>query len=92
MKPDIILTNHAKDRLKEYGISVEKAKGLFKTARRCVNTPGRKIGKLRTYGIRAMDTLYFYQAPLYFVIVQKPEGMVCVTIHKRKKKGLRFRN
>jgi hypothetical protein len=59
-KDDIIVTDHAKERAKEWGLKEDKIKDLLVEAKKQKQRPSRELYKIDKYGIdKQLDVYYF---------------------------------
>jgi len=94
----IVLTNHAKERARQYQIEPKHLPELLSKARREKNSFRREVYKAATYGADEADTAFFFASVpgwtnkgLLFTCSDKGDSLVVITVTPKKRKGLRLR-
>jgi len=98
METQIILTNHAKERIKEYGLDEATILECFKKVRLTRGNFIREVVKIAKYGKSQFDVNYgFTKMPnwgkygLLYTFKNEKEGAIIITITKRQEKSLKFK-
>lgn len=87
---NVIISNHAKDRCKEIGVSPDKITYLLLNAHPEPISFLREFNKLLKYGKKQKRVKYYYREgtmkypPLLFTVMEEDNKYIVITITKKK--------
>lgn len=87
----LIITNHAKQRIIEAGLSPSIIIGKFGNAKRIKIKYGRKIYKNIKYGKVSDEIDYYHCAGCLYTVLVKPDYFLLLTITKYPRKKVKYK-